>query len=305
MQAATDPGGTPRRGTVTPGHGHGTAPDVHIRTFGGFDLTIDGVTTALPAGLPTTAIKVAVTNGGHVHVEVVMEHLWPDRPPAVGRKGVRNVLNRLTRVGVPLLQRDGEVLRLADHVRVDAAEFVERTDAAVIAADRTTATRHARHALSLYRGEFLADDRYVDWTEPHRRRLRRRRLMMLELLARDARDHGDSAGAIHLTELALEDDPTDEHLHLELAGLLLQTGRRARAAGAIESAAHVLEHLGLTPDASWALLRLQLAHGRTTTPSANPSPAPTPRSNESPRNSRHLNHHRQTVAGTNHRGAST
>ncbi|HET8930063.1 MAG TPA: BTAD domain-containing putative transcriptional regulator, partial [Acidimicrobiales bacterium] len=177
---------------------------IQIHTLGTFAVTAGGKPVAVPNGLPKQALKLTIIHGGQIHVEVVMEQLWPGIDLAGGRKGIRNILSRMSRVGLPLLVRDGDVLRLGDGVWVDAHLFQMLADRAVTAADQTAATRTARRALALYNGALLPDDRYVDWTAVPRRRLRRRRLAMLDMLAADSRVRGAYSEAVHLMELALE-----------------------------------------------------------------------------------------------------
>lgn len=285
---------------------------IRIHTLGGFGVTVGGTPITVPNGLPRQALKLAVIHGGQVHVEVVMEHLWPGTDLTGGRKGIRNILSRIGRVGLPLLLRDGEVLRIGDGVWVDAHAFQVLADRAVTAADPRSASRTARRALALYEGALLPDDRYVDWTVTPRRRLRRRRLAMLDILAADARRRGADTEAVQLMELALEDDPTDEKRYLDLVGLLIDLGRRGRAAELIDEAVVVLEELALAPDPAWAVLRRDLHNGRATgqragTTARTLTAAPTifPEALDGLRANHHTTRRRQPPTGPNHRGGTS
>ena len=202
----------------------------HVDVLGGFGVNVGGAPGPRPVGLPALAVKVVIANGGRVHVEALMEALWPSSSPAEGRKGVRNVLSRLARAGTPVLVRDGEAIRLAERVWVDAFAFRAIADRVLTGGDPEGARDGARQALALYRGPFLPDDCYLDWTEVPRQQLRRRQVALLDLLAADARRRGEAMEAVQLLELALEADPLDDVRYLELAELLLSVGRRGRAA---------------------------------------------------------------------------
>lgn len=221
-----------------------------------------GGPATVPPGLPSQAVKLVVAHGGRSHVEAVMEALWPGVGPVEGRKGMRNVLSRLARAELPLLVRDGEAIRLADHVRVDAFAFRGLADRVLTGADDGDPAIGARRALALYNGPFLPDDCYLDWTETPRVQLRRRQVALLDLLAAEAGRRGALMEAVHLLELALEADPLDDVRYLELAELLLAAGRRGRAAEMVDRSRVVLRDHGLLPGAAWARLQSELHQTR-------------------------------------------
>ncbi len=275
---------------------------VSVRTLGVFGVTAGGEAVTIPNGLPRQALKLTIAHGGHVHVEVVMELLWPDVDLSGGRKGIRNVLSRLASTGVPLLVRDDEVLRIAGDVQVDALQFRTLADRALSDGNRTRVARLARRALALYHGPFLADDRYVDWADDTRRRLQRRRVALLDVLAADARSRGAEVEAVHLMESALEDDPVDERRYFELAEVLVAQGRRGRACALLDQAEDVLARLGIGPDATWSRLRLEVLRGAPALAAGAGAGRALGVTTEGPRAPRHFTHHRQT--GPNHRGGS-
>lgn len=221
-----------------------------------------GAPVPLPPGLPTQAVKLVIAVGGRTHVEAVMEALWPEASPAEGRKGMRNVLSRLARAGMPVLVRDGEAIRIADNVWVDAFAFRGLADRVLTGAEEGDTVLAARRALGLYQGPFLPDDCYSDWTETPRQQLRRRQVALLDLLAADANRRGEVMEAVHLLELALEADPLDDVRYLELAELLLAAGRRGRAAEMVDRSRQVLRDHGLLPGAAWARLQRELHQTR-------------------------------------------
>lgn len=247
---------TEQRTPLTP------AAAMAITTMGRFAVSVGGRAVALPAGLPTQAVKYVVACGGRTHAEALMDALWPEAGIEEGRKGVRNVLGRLARVGALVLVRDGEAIRIADQVSIDALAFRTAADRVLLDASRSGATEGARFALARYGGDFLPDDHYSDWAEAPRHGLRRRRLALVDLLAADARRRGRALEAIALLELAIEIDPVDEVRYLEVADLLIAAGRRAPAAAYLASAREVLRDHGLLPDHRWCDLQARLGEER-------------------------------------------
>lgn len=238
---------------------HGLVTDpVSISVLGGFEVRLGDAALPVPTGLPSQGVKFVVANGGRVHSEALIDALWPDASIDDGRKGVRNLLSRLSRSGAAVLVRDGGAIRVADAVSIDALSFQAAADRVLMDASRPGAAEGARFALARYRGEFLPDDRYCDWAVAPRERLRRRQLALIDLLAADARRRGEPLEAVSILELAIEVEPEDEIRYLEAAELLIVAGRRARAAVFMTRARQVLRDHGLLPGDSWNMLQRQL-----------------------------------------------
>jgi DNA-binding SARP family transcriptional activator len=102
--------------------------------------------------------------------EVLIEMLWPDCAPEVGRNRLSTALWWLRRnieeplaLEEPLFQADhfavGVNLRL---VTTDVAGFLAAVRKAVKAPDRVERAQHLAEALELYRGELLPGF-YEDW----------------------------------------------------------------------------------------------------------------------------------------------
>jgi hypothetical protein len=184
---------------------------VSLRLLGGFEITSAGREVRLPRGRPATAVRAVAVAGGRLHSEALIELLWPGAAPSAGRSRLRNLLNRVRVAGGELLQRDCDVVRLVPGHEIDATHFDREARAAADAAaagDEARATALARSAVTRYRGDLLPDDRYAEWTEPARGRLRARYLDLLDLLAAAAQRHADFDEAIRMIERALEVEPT-------------------------------------------------------------------------------------------------
>lgn len=220
-----------------------------VRLLGGFEVTRGGSPVALPAGRPAEAVKVVAASGGRAHLEEVLEALWPDGNPEVGRRRLRNVLARIRAAAGELLVRDGEILHLADNVRVDALLFEQEAERSLRmpSTGEPAASMLARSALARYRGPLLPDDRYAPWAAAPRERLELLHLRLLDLLVEEARRGGDDEEALRLLERAIEADRHDERRYVRAARILAAAGRRTRAASMLARGRAVAEELGVTP----------------------------------------------------------
>jgi DNA-binding SARP family transcriptional activator len=160
-------------------------------------------------------VKLLALAGGHrLHREQAMEALWPEMAPDASAANLRKAVHFARRaLGVHdliVLSNDVVSLGPGDELVVDAELFETDAKAALRAA---TADRSAcERAAELYGGDLLPDDRYVEWTEEPRERLR-------QLYVRVLRAGG-------LWERLLAVDPTDEEAQRALMQAALDAGNR-------------------------------------------------------------------------------
>lgn len=218
---------------------------VAVTLLDGFAVTVDG-RDVTPTGIPALVIK-ALAVHGVLHVEELVTLIWPDADSASGRMRLRSVLVRLRRSCGGVVERQGECLTLTPGTRVDAWEFSQRAGRAVVWADRSDAMRMAREAWLLYRGDLLPFDTYVEWTATPRQRIRQRAVALLDLLADDAAERGRPLEAATYLEQAVELDPHEEERYLDAVRLLLELGRRHRAALMLDRAREVAREVGRSP----------------------------------------------------------
>jgi ATP/maltotriose-dependent transcriptional regulator MalT/DNA-binding SARP family transcriptional activator len=233
---------------LVPGAVHPAALPVSIQALGAFEALRGGAPLELPAGRPAQLVKLLAASGGRIGAEQAIEALWPDVESESGRGRLRVVLTRLRKAAGDLVVRDGEALALAKGAEVDATVFeTEARRALAGRGDEAVAT--ARSALARYAGPLLPDDRYEPWASEPRERLSRLQLSLLDLLARDAAERGETDEAIRLLEEAIEADRYDERRYLAVARLLLRQGRRGRALEVLRASAAALHELDLEPSA--------------------------------------------------------
>lgn len=221
---------------------------VRVALLGHFSVTAGAQDLTPPPGHAAELVQLLAVHEV-VPAEQVIDQLWPDADPAKGPPRLRNLLNRLRSSSGPIVVRDGTVLRLADEVEVDAALF-ERLAAAALAAPADQRSGLARQALSLYSGDLLASDPYLEWVGPARERLRRRYLAVVDVLIAAATAAGDLDEALRLADLAIAAEPFDEARYLAAARLLVTQGRRVAAAELMERLARSLDDVGTEPSAA-------------------------------------------------------
>jgi LuxR family maltose regulon positive regulatory protein len=169
---------------------------------------------------------------------VIAETLWPSARTGTSNT-VRHFVHNLREKLEPdrtryqpssfVLARNGGYALNPERVRVDADEFESEVKAGLFAFEDNRpaeASERLRKAIELYRGDFLAEERFEDWAIAERERLRDLATKPLRILAAMS-DDGDEAAAF-LERLA-EMEPLDVDIHRELMRTWLLLGRRGRA----------------------------------------------------------------------------
>jgi predicted ATPase/DNA-binding SARP family transcriptional activator len=212
-------------------------PDLRIQLLGGFRVAVGEKVvedSAWRLRKARTLVKLLALAADHsLHREQLIEALWPDSDVAGASNNLRQTLYAARRAldscgedGAARLEHTRDVLSLtSDRLRIDVEEF----EAAATAAETAATSEAARHALELYGGELLPEDRFEEWVSPRRQALRERHLALLVELARRCTEAGDDVSAIAALQQALVEEPLHERAHRELMRTYARTGRRQRA----------------------------------------------------------------------------
>ena len=185
--------------------------------------------------------------GDLVTVDEAAEALWGASPPPAARNAVQGHVSRLRKLlGADRIEtRGGYRLRLEEgEIDLDRFErFV--TDAR----GRSPQERGALllEALSLFRGEPLADFRYESFARAEADRIEELRLAALEERIDadlELRRHADIVPEL---EQLVQEHPLREQLHAQLMLALYRCGRQADALDAYHRARRTLDDLGLEP----------------------------------------------------------
>ncbi len=261
-------------------------PALRVRTLGGFavwrlgERIPDAMWSVRDAGALLKCVLSAP--GQRLLREQVMEWLWPDALPAVGRQKLSQALHQArralaspgagTRAGA-CLQQEGGQLALAPEPLVngigedtgaaawlDAAAFDRAATNALAGRDIVA----CRAALELYGGVYLPDDQGEAWAEGPRQRLSRRYYRLLLHLADIYGARGELAEAAEQLQALLAVDPAHEEAATQLITLLINQGKETEALRAYQALAAALdEELGVAPSGVVQGLRSRLLSERT------------------------------------------
>jgi DNA-binding SARP family transcriptional activator len=173
-----------------------------------------------------------------VSTDEIAEAVWPNPHPATPntvRHFVHSLRERLepgrpqyARSSVVLARRGGYMLN-REGIWIDADEFEAKVQsglAAFAAGQRGTAVEELERALSLYRGDFLAEEPYAEWALAERERLRELAEKPLRTLSELRADDLDLVAG-YLERLA-EMEPFDHEVQRQLLTVWMRQGRRSR-----------------------------------------------------------------------------
>ncbi len=203
---------------------------------------------------------------GQAHTRAALAALlWSDVPDELARANLRKALQALRQHLDPFLSIERDTVSLAP----DAACWMD-----VIAFEATLREaadgddEHLRHAIDLYRGDFLEGfyvrgaPEFEAWWLAERARLRELALHSIQQLAERAAAQGDLAQAIALTRRLLALEPWREQDHRRLMAWLAADGQRGAALAQFDTCRRILaDELGVEPSAETAALRERIRRG--------------------------------------------
>jgi predicted ATPase/DNA-binding SARP family transcriptional activator/DNA-binding CsgD family transcriptional regulator len=251
---------------------------VRIRLLGGFSVsvgsrTIEERTWRLRKAASLVKL-LALAPGHRLHREQIMDALWPDLGMQAASNNLRQTLYAVRRslnlaTGSSYLESQDKsiVLCPGGNLWVDAEAFE-------VAAKATRPSRQPaayEAAINLYAGELLSADRYEEWAEEPRRRMREMYLSLLLGLARLRGEREEYDLASEALRRALKEEPTLEEAHAGLMRLYALAGSKGEALaqyGRLEE--DLSRELGTEPAASSRVLREEIASGRFPSKDASP-----------------------------------
>jgi predicted ATPase/DNA-binding SARP family transcriptional activator len=226
-------------------------PALRVRTLGAFEVTCGGRTlgaTAWNEHKVTSLFKILLTAPGHrLSRERLIAALWPEDPspdPDKARSRLAYTTSRLRDVlqyagpfpsiasaRQSYLRREGDDLVLDPSPQMaapadwlDATHFEQLTAHALSSGDPAA----CRRALAAYRGDYLPDDRYAEWTRARRQTLAARYIALLRCLA-TACQFQDPEEAVRALRAILYRDPCDETAAEALMRIYVRQGQRTQA----------------------------------------------------------------------------
>ncbi len=221
-------------------------PSLRVRFFGHFEMLCDGEPVPLGRnGKALTILKHLLANRARpVSQDHLMGWLWPESNLKKARWSLNSAVHGLRKLlgSCPSSSEVNYVLleegyyRLCPDIRIstDVEEFdahyeegrrlerVGKTEEATAAYER---------AVDQYRGDYLVEDLYEDWTMVERERLSNAHLDMLGRLADHYMEDRRLQESIHACYRILEKDRCHEGAHRLLMGCYAKLGQRGRALG--------------------------------------------------------------------------
>jgi DNA-binding SARP family transcriptional activator len=236
-----------------------------IQTLGSFRLWRDGVEIGPAAWGREKALHLFqffVTvrrRTTHLHKEQIIDRLWPELQAEEGDRDFKVALNTIYKLLEPerkprtesrFIQRQGLVysLNLAEAwIDTDAFEEAVARGNRALPENARTAIGCYQRALDLYRGDYLPERCYEDWTSAERERLQLLALGTMTVLAGLLTEQ-NPLESIRLTQHVLTVDPVwEEAYRVQMQAYLVQ-GNRPLALRTYQQCVAMLEReLGVEP----------------------------------------------------------
>jgi DNA-binding SARP family transcriptional activator len=199
-----------------------------------------------------------------VRVDTLIEAVWGEHPPKSARNAIQVHISRLRSALGPSfeLQTSEHGYRLsAAHVECDVAEFEHRVAAALELAERDPGSfvTMAREALSLWRGDPVADDLGIDVVSGRLVELRDARVRLQTMLLDAQLKLGQHEQCCADAEALAADHPFREDIRCLQLLALYRSGRQSEALAAYRRARRLLvEELGVEPGPELRSLHRQI-----------------------------------------------
>ena len=192
--------------------------------------------------------------------ESLAELFWPGSSPGRGANNLSIAVHRVRSLLRELTPDDNRGIAVEQGTysldpaitwNVDAiefAQFIARAESAVESAAPEAARDALHQAVDLYRGDFMAADRYEDWTVAIRERLATGYEWALDWLAGDAAAAGDWLQSLHFAQTLVEHDALNEGAHRRMMRAHIELGNASLALRQFERCEELLRtELGVAP----------------------------------------------------------
>lgn len=235
-------------------------PPLSITCFGGFEVQRAGQPVPLCQNRNgQTILRYLVAQPRHREsMDALVEALWPGDDPDVTRHKLHVAISALRRslngeyarqrgMGYLLCENGSYQLNPAVPIHIDAEEFVTLYRAGEHLGG-TAAIPKFEAACRLYRGPFLPEDLYADWSIIRREQLTQTYLVMCTALATHYLAINRPEDAAHWARAILEENRCDETAYRQLMRAYAGQGRRSEALRQYQRCERVLaEELGVQP----------------------------------------------------------
>ncbi len=242
-----------------------TRRGVQIRMFGAFELVVNGQQITLDQWKSKKALTLlkylAARAGEKIPSDVLVDLLWPDADLESAGPSLHTAVYNARRVIEPERNRKGRESRIRSSnglywysMQEPDALDVKEFDASVAASkaqrsiDPEASLTEALCALELYRGDFLSEFLYEDWTAALRETYREMYLETVAAAANILKEKKDHKGAVALLKAAISRDPFREELYQSAIENLIAADRYSEGMQLFKQCAEMLdEEFGLEP----------------------------------------------------------
>jgi len=230
---------------VTNGDVRGEAPTLRVNFFGDFEVLCGRA--PVPLGRNRKAVAILKYMVFHrprpVSQDCLMAWLWPDSNLRHARWSLNSAIYALRKIlgecAVSVAPHDAVIFekgayRLSPSMKIsaDAGEFDafhEKGRKLEKSGGIPDADKEYERAVALYRGDFLVEDLYEEWTEIERGRLIDAYTAMLGSLAVHRMERGEYRECMDFCYRILEKDRCCERTHRLLMECFARLGQRGRA----------------------------------------------------------------------------
>jgi predicted ATPase/DNA-binding SARP family transcriptional activator len=223
---------------------------MEFRILGPLEAVTEGRVVPLNAAKQRALLAILLLHANElVSSDRLIEDLWGGRPPATAAKILQKYVSHLRRVlGRDVIRTASSAYELAtDAGSFDLLRFEQLVQHAPAAAP-AEANAVLRKALSLWRGQPLAEFAYEPWAQSEIGRLEELRLDALQQRIETDLALGAGAELLRELELLVGQHPLRERLRAQLMLALYRSGRQADALAAYRDARRSLvETLGIEP----------------------------------------------------------
>jgi DNA-binding SARP family transcriptional activator len=206
---------------------------IELKLLGGFEVRVQGRLIAAPAWNhrhPRQLLQMlALQPRQRLDRERALAALWPDSSEKAAANRLHHTLHALRSIfsaagvnkseSVVGLQAGAIGLRSAHTFELDLCEFRRCIVEARGSASPSQARAWLRQALSVHGGEVLAGQAHEDWLAPCREQCHNELLWVLERLAAQERQAGETETALLLYQRLIDQEPANELAHRALMEL--------------------------------------------------------------------------------------
>jgi DNA-binding SARP family transcriptional activator len=248
-----------------------------VHLFGTFQAFLDGTPVNSWRKKSESVFKYLIVHRAvPVHREKLFELFWPDLDPQPARNCLNVTLHALRQslqANEALSVTDSLVQFSNDHYSlhprlnvwtdIDAfTNYITLAQFALKHGDLANALAHNEMATALYRGHFLENDCYEEWTIQHRERLKSAYMTLLAQQSQLYYESGNFVQALDYSQKILEHDNCNEEAHCQIMRCYYALGRRGLALRQYQVFCDILTHvLGVSPMDETTCLYEQIKNG--------------------------------------------